>query len=175
MKSHPLGHWPIDERELSVSERERLERELEQSPELQKELGAWQAIAASFQEAPMVEPKSGFARRWQLRVAEKRARRHQRQVKWLLGALFMGAIAAFLLIGLEALASPAQFGAAGIETVIRVGQFLDAGVRYLSILGDGWPALLGALALSTALAWLSVVWVAAMYRYSFSRIQNGVG
>ncbi len=87
----------------------------------------------------------------------------------------MGAIAAFVLIGLEVLASPAQLGAAGIEAVIRVGQFLDAGVRYLSILGDGWPALLGALALSAALAWLSVVWVAAMYRYSFSRIQNGVG
>ena len=173
MKSHPLDSWPMDERDLSASERERFERE--QSPELQKELGAWQAIESSFQEIPMVGPRRGFARRWQLRVAEKRARRHQRQVRWLLGSLFMGAIAAFLLIGIEALASPAQFGAAGIETVIRVGKFLDAGVRYVSILGDGWPALLGALALSAALAWLSVVWVAAMYRYSFSRIQNGVG
>ncbi len=175
MKSHPLDQWPIDERDLSAFERERLERELEQSPELQADLDAWHAIESSFQEMPMVGPRSGFARRWQLRVAEKRARRHQRQVRWLLGALFMGAIAAFLLIGLEALASPAQFGAAGIEAVIRVGQFLDAGVRYLAIFGDGWPALLGALALSAALVWISVVWVAAMYRYSFSRIQNGVG
>ena len=175
MKSRPLDSWPMDERDLSASEWERLERELEQSPELQKELGAWQAIESSFQEIPMVGPRYGFSRRWQLRVAEKRARRHQRQVRWLLGALFMGTIAAFLLIGIEALASPAQFGAAGIETVIRVGQFLDAGVRYLSILGDGWPALLGAIALSAALAWICVVWVAAMYRYSFSRIQNGVG
>ncbi len=175
MKSHPLDQWPIDERDLGASERERLERELEQSPELQKELGAWQAIESSFQDVPMVGPRRGFARRLQLRVAEKRARRHQRQVRWLLGALFMGAIASMLLIGLEALASPARLGAAGIEAVIRVGQFLNAGVRYLAILGDGRPALLGALALSAALAWISVVWVAAMYRYSFSRIQNGVG
>jgi hypothetical protein len=175
MKSHPLDQWPIDERDLGASERERLERELEQSPELQKELGAWQAIESSFQDVPMVGPEPGFAGRWQARLTARRERRRQRQVNWLLGALFMGAIAAFLLIGLEALASPAQFGAAGIETVIRVGQFLDAGVRYLAIFGDGWPALLGALALSAALAWISVVWVAAMYRYSFSRIQNGVG
>ena len=86
----------------------------------------------------------------------------------------MGAFAAMLLMGLEALASPAQLGAAGIEAVIRVGQILDAGIRYLAILGDGWPALLGVLALSAALAWVSVVWAAAMYRYSFSQFQNGV-
>ncbi len=175
MKSHPLDHWPMDEHDLSASEMERLERELEQSPELQKELQTWQIIKTSFEEAPMAGPERGFTRRWRMRVVEKRARRHQQQVRWLLGALFMGAIAAFVLIGLEVLASPAQLGAAGIEAVIWVSKFLDTGVRFLAILGDGWPALLGALALSAALAWLSAVWAAAMYRYSFSRIQNGVG
>ena len=174
MKSHRLDHWPIDERDLSAAERERLERELEKSPELQKELDAWRAIEASLQEAPMVEPAPGFARRWRVSLGERRERRHQRQVNWLLGALFMGAITAMLLIGLETLASPAQFGAAWIEAVIRVGQSLDAGVRYLTILGDGWPAFLGALALSATVAWMSVLWVAAMYRYGVSRIQNGV-
>jgi len=64
MKPHPLDQWPMDEHDLGASERERLERELEQSPELQKELGAWQAIESSFQEARMVGPRSGFARRW---------------------------------------------------------------------------------------------------------------
>lgn len=175
MKSHPLDHWPMDEHNLSASEMEQLERELEQSPELQMELQTWQTIKTSFEEAPMAGPERGFTRRWRMRVVEKRARRHQQQVRWLLGALFMGAIAAMLLIGLEALASPAQFGVAFIDTVIRFGQTLGTGVSYLSILGDGWPAFVSVLALSAALAWMSVVWAAAMYRYSFSRIQNGVG
>ncbi len=174
MKSRQLDHWPMDERDLSAAERERLERELEKSPELQKELSAWQAIEASFREAPMVGPEPGFARRWRVSLAEGRERRRQRQVKWLLGALFMGAFTAMLLIGLETLASPAQFGVALIETVIQVGQTLGTSVRYLSILGDGWPALVSVLALSAALAWVSVVWAAAMYRYAFGQIQNGV-
>ncbi len=175
MKSRQLDHWPMDERDLSAAEPGRLERELEKSPELQKDLTAWQAIEASLQEAPMVEPEPGFARRWRIGLAEGRERRRQRQVKWLLGALFMGAFTAMLLIGLETLASPAQFGVALIETVIQVGQTLGTSVRYLGILGDGWPALVSALALSAALAWVSVLWVAAMYRYAFGQIQNGVG
>ena len=175
MKPHPLDQWPMDEHDLGASERERLERELQQSPELQKELGAWQAIESSFQEAPMVGPRSGFARRWQMRVVDTRERRRQRQVKWLLGALFVGAIAAMLLIGLETLASPAQFGVALIDTVIQFGQTLGTGVSYLNILGDGWPALVSVLALSAALAWVSILWVAAMYRYAFGQFQNGVG
>ena len=175
MKSRQLDHWPMDERDLSAAERERLERELEKSPELQKELSAWQAIEASFQEAPMVGPEPGFTRRWQARVSARRERRSQRQVNWLLGLLMMGAFSALLLIGLDTLASPAQFGVALIETVIQVGQTLGTSVRYLSILGDGWPALVSVLALSAALAWVSVVWAAAMYRYAFGQIQNGVG
>jgi hypothetical protein len=173
MKSRLLDPWPLDERDLSAAERERLERSLAESPELQKELHAWQAIEASLQEAPMVEPEPGFARRWRSSLAERQERRRQRHVKRLLGVLLMGAFVAMLLIGLETLASPAQFGVALIETVIRVGQTLGTGVRYLSILGDGWPALVGVLALSAALAWVSILWAAAMYRYGFSRIQNG--
>ena len=174
MKSRLLDPWPLDERDLSAAERERLERELVDSPELRKELSAWQAIEASLQKEPLIGPRPGFARRWRSSLVERRERRRQRHVKWLLGVLLMGAFAATLLIGLEALASPAQFGAASIEVVIRVGQILETGARFLTILGDGWPALLGALALSAALAWLSVLWAAAMYRYGFSRIQNGV-
>ncbi len=174
MKSRLLDPWPLDERDLSAAERERLERSLAESPELQRELGTWRAIEASLRESPVIGPRPGFARRWRSSLAERRERRRQRHVKWLLGVLLLGAFAAMLLIGLEVLASPAQFGAAWIEAVIRVGQILGTGARFLAILGDGWPVLLGALALSAALAWLSVLWAAAMVRYGFSRVQNGV-
>ena len=174
MKSRQLDHWPMDERDLTAAEKERLERELKKSPELRKELSAWQAIEASLQEAPMVSPERGFARRWQTRLAARRERRSQRQVNWLLGLLMMGALSALLLIGLDTLASPAQLGSAVIESVLRVGKLIGSGARYLAILGDGWPAFVGALALSAALAWVSVLWVAAMYRYAFGQIQNGV-
>ena len=174
MKSRLLDQWPLDERDLSAAERERLERELVDSPELQKELSAWRAIEASLRKEPLIGPGPGFVRRWRSRLAERQERRRQRHVKWLLGVLLMGAFAATLLIGLEALASPAQYGAAWIEAVIRVGQILETGARFLTILGDGWPAILGAWALSAALAWLSVLWAAAMYRYGFGQIQNGV-
>lgn len=175
MKSRLLDLWPIDERDLNAAEKDRLERELEKSPELQVELDTWRAIEVSLREAPTVEPEPGFARRWRMRLGERRERRRQRQVNGLLAVLFMGAIAAMLLIGLETLASPAQFGVVLIETVIRVGQTLGTSVRYLSILGDGWPAFISVLALSAALAWVSILWIAAMYRYAFGQIQNGVG
>ncbi len=174
MKSRLLDPWPLDERDLSAAERERLERSLAESPELRRELSAWQAIEASLRESPVIGPRLGFARRWRLSLAERQERRRQRHVKWLLGALLMGAFAAMLLIGVEALASPAQLGVAWLEAVIRVGQILETGARFLTILGDGWPALLGALALSAGLAWLSVLWAAAMVRYGFGRVQNGV-
>jgi len=174
MKSRQLDHLPMDERELSAVERERLEQELKESPELRKELNAWQAIETSLQEASMVSPEKGFTQRWQARLAERRERRSQQQVNWLLGLLMMGAISALLLIGLDTLSSPAQLGSALIETVLRVGKLIGSGARYLAILGDGWPALFGALALSAALAWVSVLWFAAMYRYAFGQIQNGV-
>lgn len=174
MKSRLPDQWPLDERDLSAAERARLERELAQSPELKKEIDAWRAIELSLQEAPMVEPAPGFARRWRASLASRKERRCQRQVNWLLGALLMGMFAAVLLIGLETLASPAQLGGAWIEAAIRIGQMLGTGARYLTILGDGWPALIGILSLSASLAWLSVVWAAAMYRYGFSRVQNGV-
>jgi anti-sigma factor RsiW len=174
MKSHLLDPWPLDESDMSEADRERLERELAESPELQKELSTWQAIEASIQETPMANPEPGFTRRWQARLAARRERRSQRQVNWLLGFLMMGAFSALLLIGLDTLASPAQFGSAVIESVLRVGKLIGSGARYLAILGDGWPALVGALALSAALAWVSVLWVAAMYRYAFGQIQNGV-
>jgi len=175
MKSRQLDHWPMDERDLSAAEIERLERELEKSPELQKELSAWQAIEASFRESPMVGPEPGFTHRWQARLATRRERRSQRQVNLLLGLLMMGAFSALLLIGLDTLASPAQLGSAVIESVLRIGKLIGSGARYLAILGDGWPAFIGALALSAALAWVSVLWIAAMYRYAFGQIQNGVG
>jgi len=174
MKSRLLDPWPLDERDLSAAERERLERALAESPELQRELGAWQAIEASLREAPSIGPRPGFARRWRSNLAERQERRRLRHVQWLLGVLLMGAFTAMLLIGLEALASPAQFGAAWIEAVIRIGQIVETGARFLTIMGNGWPALLGALALGAAVAWLSALWVAAMVRYGFSRVQNGV-
>ena len=174
MKSRQLDDWPLDERELTAADRERLEQELKESPELQQELGAWQAIETSLQEASMVSPEKGFTQRWQSRLVARRERRSQRQVNWLLGLLMMGAISALILIGLDTLTSPAQLGSAVIETILRVGKLIGSGARYLAILGDGWPALFGALALSAALAWVSVLWFAAMYRYAFGQIQNGV-
>ncbi len=174
MKSRQLDHWPMDERDLTAAERSRLEQELKDSPQLQKELSAWQSIEASFQEAPMVSPEPGFTRRWQTRLAARREHRSQRQVNWLLGLLMMGIISALIFIGLDTLSSPAQLGSAVIESVLRVGKLIGSGARYLAILGDGWPAFVGALALSAALAWVSVLWVAAMYRYAFGQIQNGV-
>lgn len=174
MKSRLLDQWPLDDRELSASDRERLERALEHSPELQEELGVWQAIEASLRESPVIGPRPGFTRRWRSSLAAARERRRQRNLKWLLGALLMGALSALSLIGLEILSSPAQIGSAMLETIVRVGQILETGVHFLTILGNGWPALLVALALSAALAWLSVLWAAAMYRYGFKQVQNGV-
>ncbi|MFQ5943774.1 MAG: hypothetical protein ACE5JF_09490 [Anaerolineales bacterium] len=174
MKSHLLDSWPLDEGDMSEADRERLERELKQSPELREQLAGWQAIEASIQAAPMASPEPGFTRRWQASLAERRERRHQRQVNWLLGGLLTGAFSAAILVSLDFISSPARMGAAWIEAAIRIGQILEAGARYLTILGDGWPALIGALALSAAVAWLSVLWAAAMYRYAFNQIQNGV-
>ena len=174
MKPRRLDEWPLGEDEMSPADRERFERELADSPELRQKLNTWQAIELSMHEAPTIGPLPGFAARWRQNLAELSERRRQRQVKWLLGLLFTGAIGALLLIGLDLLSSPAQLGTALIETAVRAGQAIEAGIRYLSILGDGWPALIGALALSAALAWVIVVWAAGMYRYALGQVQNGV-
>lgn len=174
MKFLRLDDLPFDERDLTPVEQEQLERALEGSPELRSEHSAWKAIEMSFKEAPLAEPAAGFADRWRRRVLQQRQRRNERQVKLVLGTLLGGALVALMLLGLYLLDSPADFVAAWMEFAIRASQVIEAGVRFLTLFEGRLPIFVGGLLVSAALAWLSLLWIAAIYRLTFTNVPNGV-
>lgn len=170
MKSSPLDDWPLDGQVVSPEQHAQLAGD----PEMQQELANWNAIEAQLAGAPMVGPAPGFADRWRRRLESRQERRQQRQVQLFFGMFLAGAFTALTLVGLQALASPAGLIAAWLEAAIRAGQLIQAGIRLLALLGDGIPAIVIGLGLSAALAWVSMFWIAAIYRYGYGSVPNGV-
>ena len=165
MKSSPLDDWPLDVQDMSPEQ---------YGPEMQQELANWNVIEARLAGAPMVGPAPGFADRWRRRLESRQERRRQRQVQLFFGLFLAGAFTALTLVGLQALASPAGLIAAWLEAVIRAGQLFQAGIRLLALLGDGIPAIVIGLGLSAALAWVSMLWIGAIYRYGYGSVPNGM-
>jgi hypothetical protein len=141
------------------------------------EIPGWAPAEAALQSAPMLGPAPGFARRWRLRLAERRARRARRQVWGALGLALGGALAALALwAALIALSSPADLA---VEFALRVAA-LERGLGLMldlaEVLLGNLPLLLralGALGLSVTVGWLCALWLASLYRLSYREVRNG--
>jgi len=136
----------------------------------------WDLIDAKLRRAPQLGPAAGFSRRWLARLEQHKDERRQRQVQLMLGGLLLGALISLALVGLEALrvlGSPAGLAASWIRAGLSARGTLEGGYLLLSEIGGGLPALLGGLAVALTIGWVSAVWFAALYRFSFANLQNG--
>jgi len=96
----------------------------------------------------------------------------------MLGGLLLGALLALAFAGVEALrilGSPAGLASSWIRAGLSARGTLEASYLFLSEIGGGLPAVFGGLAIALTIGWVSVVWFAALYRFSFANLPNGAG
>jgi hypothetical protein len=94
----------------------------------------------------------------------------------MLGGLLLGALLSLALVGLEALrllGSPAGLAASWIRAGLSARGTLEGSYLFLREIGGGLPAVFGGLAVALTIGWVSALWFAALYRYSFANLPNG--
>ncbi len=94
----------------------------------------------------------------------------------MLGGLLLGSLLSLALVGLEAvrvMGSPAELVADWIRVGLSARGTLQGSYLFLRDIGGGLPAALGGLAVATTIGWVSAVWFAALYRFSFANLPNG--
>ncbi len=136
----------------------------------------WDLIEARLRRSPQLGPAAGFSRRWLARLEQHREARRQRQVQLMLGGLLLGTLLSLALVGAEALrvvGSPAGLAANWIRAGLSARSMLEGSFLFLRDIGGGLPAVFGGLAIALTIGWVSVVWFAALYRYSFANLPNG--
>lgn len=167
----------IDPLEHVASPQADLGREVLAPAEL-AELGTtWWAMEAEIRSLPLLGPAPGFRRRLIERLGRRREQHRRRQVFLVLGGLLSAAILSSGLLGFEALArlaSPGELASSWIQAAVNSRNALVAAVQLLGVIGRGLPALIGGVALAVTLGWLSVLWLASIYRYAFLNLSNGV-
>lgn len=146
--------------ELSPEEQARLERELSESPEARAQWLALVEVAELIGHTPMAAPRTGFARRFQARLAERRSKKRVVGGALILGLAapvgitVMGMLVVGTLLPSILLASPPSEWMTSQVTGIGMGL---ADVRaVLDMLATG-IYLLASWALSQPLTWLALV------------------
>jgi 4-hydroxybenzoate polyprenyltransferase len=140
---------------------------------LRRLAASWRSLEPQLRQSEQIDAAPGFTRRWKARVQAQRERRRRRQVSLVLAGTLAGAFLSLMALGLAALMSPAGLAAGWIESVIRARQVLEASLHLVTAIGDGLPAIIGGIAVSLTLAWLSVLWFASIYRFAFQNLPNG--
>jgi hypothetical protein len=179
MKHPPFDSWLFDQDSLSADEGAALRQHLAECGECRALAEALGAVEGRMLAAEPIAPEPGFVGRWQLRLAQARAKRKRRQT-WLIlaatvgGALILAPFAGLLLW--SALSSPTEVALDWLERLqaLSVGVealrgFLTVVVRALQDVNALWwvALLLGA-------TWLSGLWAGLLYRFAFKTIPNGV-
>ncbi|MGH2618990.1 MAG: hypothetical protein ACRDHG_00270 [Anaerolineales bacterium] len=136
----------------------------------------WDLIEAKLRRSAQLGPAAGFSRRWLARLDQQREQRRERQVRLMLGGLLLGALLSLALAGVEALrvlGSPAELVGSWIRAGLSAQGTLEGSYLFLRAIGGGLPAVFGGLAVALTIGWVSAVWFAALYRYSFANLPNG--
>jgi anti-sigma factor RsiW len=179
MKHPPFDSWLFDQESLTADEGEAFQQHLAECEECRALAEAWQAVDARMLVAGSMAPEPGFVGRWQLRLAQARAKRKRRQTSLVLAATATGALLLAPFFGLllwSVLSSPTDLAWGGLEQLqaLSVGVealrgFLTVVVRALQDVNALWwvALLLGA-------TWISGLWAGLLYRIAFKTIPNGV-
>ncbi len=179
MKPQQYERWIFESEDLSPEQRAQLEDQLDRDPDQRRLAAAWEAVESELMAAPMAAPPAGFAARWRQRLAARKLRTAQR-VDWLtLGLLLGAALLTLILLGAGALGpitTPAELGKAWTSDLVGLRRSADAVFGVAGAMLGSLPPLfqvsLGLTLLLTA-GWISVVWLASIYRYAYQEIPNG--
>ncbi len=177
MNHQPFEQWILEPRDMTSADREVLNAHLETCHECRSLQAKWLSLSEEFHHTPILAPRSGFARRWQAGMAERRLRDQRRQA-WRFFMAFSGAAAAVFLamVGYFLLTStPAEWVQAAMRAVTStVGTVTAArGIAstWMSITPLGLNVVIW-IALGLTFCILACIWVFAIYRTAFSGVWN---
>ncbi len=179
MKHQPFESWLFDAGSLTPDEGAALRQHLAACGECRALAEAWQAIEAGMLAGETAAPEPGFVSRWQLRLAQVRAKRKRRQTWAVLAATASGALVLAPILGLRLwslISAPTEAALDWLGRLQAISVSLEALWGFLTIIGrslQNVPALWW-VGLLLAGLWVSGLWAGLLYRFAFKTIPNGV-
>ena len=177
MNHQPFEQWILDPRDLTAADRADLHAHLETCPTAGACRQSGSLSAEELHHTPMLAPRSGFSRRWQAGMAERRLREQRRQA-WRFFMAFSGVAAAIFLVmvGYFLLTStPAEWIQAAMRAVTStVGTFTtarDLATTWMSLTPLGLNVVIW-IAMGLTFCILVFIWVFAIYRTAFAGVWN---
>jgi hypothetical protein len=171
MSHQPFETWILDHNRgnLSIDNRRELQTHLATCIQCQRLERRWQAVHQELRTLPMIAPATGFTRRWQAGLAERRVR-EQRKLAWqIFGALFGAALFILMVLGgyIIATTTPSEWLIAFIRTTESSRVFLQMAIY---IVQDWFSTTSFALNLAVwiyltvTLCILTLLWVTVLWR-----------
>jgi hypothetical protein len=179
MKHSPYDSWLFEPEVLSPEDDQALKQHLAECAACAALAEAWRGVESRLLGAEIVEPEPGFASRWQMRFAQIKAKRKQRQNWALLAAV--ASVTFFLapFAGLRlwtAVSAPAEIALGWLEQLQVFSAYLGALHGFITIVVRALQDVhtLWWVGLLLAGLWLGGIWTGLLYRVAFKTIPNGV-
>jgi hypothetical protein len=171
----PFEEWLADRAQLSLDETRALQMHLEDCEGCRQLESALKTVDGLLRSAPLITPATGFAQRWQMRLAAQRAISQRRQTRLILtvtvgGALMLLALLALLL--LPVFQSPLPFIVSGVYQVSKVYGVVNTVGGVVSTVGGAVFAVIPPtmwIAILLAASALGVIWAATIWRITTHR------
>lgn len=177
MSHQPFEAWILDPEKLTAEERRALRAHLGECQSCQRLAEKWQTVSLQLRARPMAEPRPGFAQRWQLSLAERRAREQRRQAWKVFGLLAAGALFILLLLSGYLLATTST-----TEWLARLVNFFASSREIIDLTSfaiQSWLAMTPLalnialwIALTISLCALSIVWGLIFWRTKSAGVVN---
>lgn len=175
----PFEDWVLDRNDLSPEEERTLQEHLQNCPSCREFDESLREMESRLKAQTMISPNPGFTQRWQMRLAQERARIQMRQTRVFLAATLGGAVLLLLAMGIlliPVLRSPYPYLLAIAYQLTQIVSFINGTV-------DIATSLIGAiLKVVPPLIWiglfgvatfLMVLWLTAFRLYIYpSRIKT---
>jgi hypothetical protein len=177
MNHQPFEQWILDPRDLTNADRDALNAHLETCQACQKLEAKWLSLSEEIHNTTMLAPRSGFSRRWQAGLAERKLREQRRQA-WKFFMACSGAAAAIFLVMVAYFfftSTPAEWIQAAMRavtsTVGTVTTARDLASTWMSLTPLGFNVVIW-IALGLTFCILACIWVFAIYRTAFAGVWN---
>lgn len=96
----PFEEWLLSEATLTPEETIELQEHLRSCESCRRLSLAWEGVEGLLNNSPVVSPAPGFIRRWEMRLAEERARAHRKQTLLILSFGAVGVLLSVLVLGI---------------------------------------------------------------------------
>lgn len=177
MNHQPYESWILDEEKINRSQQIELEEHLKECPKCSTLQNSWTIARSTIRSAPVVQPKAGFAERWQRSLAERKKAEEHRLTRNLI--LWLSGSALLIMIILAVIFSPdfslISLTVSAITILVNVAVGISAlGEFVMSFVRSAPPAVLiiTALFFSTLISVVCFIWGISLWKVSLKGVDT---